>query len=165
MSETLSIPLINRQQAWSAIKTQVFPFLNQAMQSGRKWLLTIRLETRTQAQNRLMWPILTQFSKQLVWPVDGRMVKMIEEEWKDVLTSAFKGESVRLAMGLNGGVVLLGQRTSKFSKKEFGEWIEFLYATAADREVKLPAWVDQETGAANDEYVDQGTGEIYGAAA
>jgi hypothetical protein len=63
-----------------------------------------------------------------------------------VLTAAWAGEAIRLAMGINGGVVMLGQRTSKFTKKQFGEWIEFLYATAADRDVKLPAWVDEETG-------------------
>lgn len=140
MSDRLEILLHNRAQAWSVIQSQLFPFLKEAMQAGRRWVLTLRLETRTQAQNRLMWPLLTEFSKQLLWPVDGRMTKMEPEEWKDVLTAAFKGESVRLAMGLNGGVVLLGQRTSKFTKPQFAEWIEFLYATAADRGVRLPAW-------------------------
>ncbi len=127
---------------------------------GHRMVLTLAPETRTQAQNRLMWPLLTVFSKQLLWPVDGCMVKMTPDEWKDVLSAAFKGESVRLAMGLNGGVVLLGQRTSKFTKKQFAEWIEFIYATAADRELKLPAWVDDDHGAANDEWVDADTGEI-----
>lgn len=36
----------------------------------------------------------------------------------------------RAAPGLDGGMVLLGQRTSKFGKREFGEWLEFLNATA-----------------------------------
>jgi hypothetical protein len=49
-------------------------------------------------------------------------------------------------MGLDGGVVMLGRRTSKFTKAQFSEWIEFLYATAAARGVRLPAWVDQDTG-------------------
>ena len=72
------------------------------------------------------------------------MTKMDPDDWKDVLSAAFKGENVRLAMGLNGGIVLLGQRTSKFSKAEFSDWIEFLYATAADRGVTLPAWQGDE---------------------
>lgn len=144
MVESLTLTLANRQQAWADIKSQVFPFLAQVMQGSHKWVLTIKLETRSQAQNRLMWPILTEFSNQLLWPVDGQMVKMTPDEWKDVLTAAFRRESVRLAMGLSGGVVLLGQRTSKFTKKEFAEWIEFLYATAADREVRLPAWSWEE---------------------
>lgn len=140
MSETLTVELHNRTQAWAVIQQQVFPFLKAVLQGGNRWILTLKPETRSQAQNRLMWPILTEFSKQLEWPVDGRMTKMEPDEWKDVLTAAFRGESVRLAMGLNGGVVLLGQRTSKFTKAQFSEWIEFLYSVAADRDVTLPAW-------------------------
>jgi hypothetical protein len=140
MSEALSLALLNRQQAWEDIKSKVFPFLAQAMQASRIWILTIKLETRTQAQNRLMWPLLTAFANQLEWPINGRMTKIDADDFKDILSAAFKGETVRLAMGLNGGVVLLGQRTSKFTKVQFSEWIEFLYATAADRGVSLPAW-------------------------
>lgn len=140
MAETLTVELHNRVQAWAAIQQQVFPFLKAVLQGGHRWILTLKPETRSQAQNRLMWPILAEFSRQLEWPVDGRMTKMEPDEWKDVLTAAFRGESVRLAMGLNGGVVLLGQRTSKFTKAQFSEWIEFLYSVAADRGVKLPAW-------------------------
>ena len=139
MSETLTVELANRQQAWAAIKGQVFPFLAQVLQGGHRWILTLKPETRTQAQNRLMWPLLTAFSQQLEWPINGRMGKVDENDWKDILTAAFHEESVRLAMGLNGGVVLLGQRTSKFSKAKFSEFIEFLFATASDRGVKLPA--------------------------
>lgn len=146
MSEALSVPLANRQQAWAAIREQVFPYLGQILQAGRMWVLTIKPESRSEAQNRLMWPILTEFSKQLLWPVDGHMVQMTPEEWKDVLSAGFHKETVRLAMGINGGVVMLGRRTSKFTKKQFSEWIEFLYATAADRGVRLPAWVDEDTG-------------------
>jgi hypothetical protein len=40
-------------------------------------------------------------------------------------------------MGMDGGMVMLGQRTSGFSKKEFSDWLEFLHATAVDREVNL----------------------------
>lgn len=140
MPESITIELTNRQQAWQVIQSRMFPFLKEVLQGGHRWILTLKIETRTQAQNRLMWPILEAFSEQIQWPVNGRMEKMEPDEWKDVLTAAFRGEAVRLAMGLNGGVVMLGQRTSKFTKAEFSAWIEFLYATAADRGVKLPAW-------------------------
>jgi hypothetical protein len=146
MSEVLSIPLLNRQQAWAEIRGRVFPYLAQILQAGHTWVLTIKPQSRTDAQNRLMWPLLTQFSQQLLWPVNGQMVRMEPDEWKDVLSAAFHGETLRLAMGLNGGVVMLGRRTSRFTKAQFSEWIEFLYATAAQRGVKLPAWVDPDTG-------------------
>ena len=144
MTETLTIELANRQQAWAAMETRLFPFLKLALQAGHRWILIVRPETRTEAQNRLMWPQLQAFSDQLVWPVNGRMEKLTPDEWKDLLTAAFNSETLRLAMGLNGGTVMLGQRTSKFSKKKFSEFIEFLYATAADRDVKLPEWKDEE---------------------
>lgn len=99
--------------------------------------VTVGEQTRNLAQNAAQWPILTEFSKQLQWPVNGRMVNMTPDEWKDVLTAAFKREQARLAMGLDGGVVMLGQRTREFSKSEFGEWLEFLNQVAADRGVNL----------------------------
>lgn len=140
MSESLTLTMTDKAQAWNVIKSVAFPFLAGCFEGGKRWLLTIRPETRSEAQNRLMWPLLTVFSKSLQWPVDGQMVTMTTDDWKDVLSAAFNGESVRLAMGLNGGVVMLGQRTSKFTKPQFSEWIEFLYATAALRGITLPAW-------------------------
>lgn len=92
---------------------------------------------RTLDQNAAQWPILECFSKQLQWPVNGAMVYMSPEEWKDVLTAAFRRETVRVAMGLDGGMVMLGQSTSKFKKQEFSDYLEFLHATAAMRGVKV----------------------------
>jgi len=101
------------------------------------YCVTISEPNRTLEQNAAQWPILQAFADQLQWPVNGSMVWMTKEEWKDVLTAAFKRETVRVAMGLDGGMVMLGSRTSKFVKKEFSEWLEFLHATAAAREVDL----------------------------
>ena len=101
------------------------------------WQATVEEPPRTKEQNAAQWPILGAFSRQLLWPVNGQMVRMSDEEWKDVLTAAFKGETVRLAMGLYGGVVMLGQRTSGFKKSTFSDWLEFLNATAAARGVDL----------------------------
>lgn len=99
------------------------------------YAVTIQEANRSLDQNAAQWPILEAFSAQLTWPVNGQMVKMTAEEWKDVLTAAFQRETARLAMGLDGGVVMLGQRTSKFGKKKFSEWLEFLHAVAAQRGV------------------------------
>jgi hypothetical protein len=94
--------------------------------------------TRTLEQNAAQWPILDAFSKQLQWPVNGQMVWMTAEEWKDVLTAAFERENVRLAMAFDGpGVVMLGQRTSKYGKRKFSDWLEFLHAAAASRGVAV----------------------------
>lgn len=92
---------------------------------------------RNLEQNAAQWPILAAFSKQLLWPVNGQMTKMSDDEWKDVLTAGFKNETARLALGLDGGVVMLGKRTSRFSKKVFSEWLEYLHFVAAIRGVVI----------------------------
>lgn len=99
------------------------------------YCVTITPPSRSTDQNAAQWPVLHAFSKQLAWPVNGRMVNMTPDDWKNVLTAAFRKEQALLAMGLDGGVVMLGLRTSKFTKKEFSEWLEFLHATAIDRGV------------------------------
>lgn len=101
------------------------------------YAVTVSEPTRSIEQNSAQWPILEAFSRQLLWPVNGEMVRMTAEEWKDVLTAAFRSERVRIAIGMNGGVVMLGQRTSKFTKESFSEWIDFLKATAAERGVEF----------------------------
>ena len=99
--------------------------------------VTLSEPPRTLDQNSAQWPLLEAFSKQLEWPINGMMTKITPEDWKDILTSAFKRETVRVAMGLDGGMVMLGQRTSKFKKAEFSEYLEFLHATAALRGVTV----------------------------
>lgn len=99
----------------------------------------VREPTRTTDQNAAQWPILEAFSEQLLWPVNGAMTRLTAEEFKDILTAAFNQETVRLAMGLSGGVVMLGLRTSKMSKQRFSEWLDFLHATAAVRGVNIDA--------------------------
>jgi len=90
---------------------------------------------RTLDQNAAQWPYLEAISKQVQWPVNGVLCWLTDEEFKDVLTAAFKQETIRLAAGVNGGVVMLGLRTSKFKKKEFSEWIEYLKWFCAEKSV------------------------------
>jgi ABC-type Fe3+ transport system substrate-binding protein len=101
------------------------------------YIVDIREPARNLDQNALMWVYLQAFSDQLEWPVNGRMEKLAPEEWKDLLSAAFKQELQRVAPGLNGGMVLLGLRTSKFGKRQFADFITFIQATAADRGVTL----------------------------
>lgn len=101
------------------------------------FVVEIKPKTRSLEQNAAQWPILDAFSKQLLWPVNGEMARLSPQEFKDIMTAAFRQEKVRVAEGLNGGVVMLGDRTKLFSVSEFSEWLEFLHATAVDRGVKL----------------------------
>lgn len=94
--------------------------------------VSIEDATRTLEQNSAQWPYLEGFSKQLQWPVNGQLVYLSRDEWKDILTAAFENEvNPRIAAGFDGGIVMLGRRTSKYGKKKFSEWYEWLMAAAA----------------------------------
>ena len=86
-------------------------------------VVTLAEPNRTLDQNAAQWPYLEAFAQQLEWPVNGVMTRITSDDWKDILTCAYRNESPRVAMGINGGMVLLGHRTSKFSKKDFAEWM------------------------------------------
>jgi hypothetical protein len=93
--------------------------------------------TRTLDQNAAQWPILEAIAEQLRWPVNGEMSRLSAEEFKDILTAAFKQERIRLAEGVFGGSVMVGLRTSQMGKREFSEWLDFLKWFCADRGVAL----------------------------
>ncbi len=92
---------------------------------------------RTSEQNAAQWPLLQAFADQLPWTVNGQTVKMSADEWKDVLTAAFNREHLRIAQGWDGGIVMLGLRTRRFSKVRFSEWLDFLHAAAAERGITV----------------------------
>jgi NinB protein len=101
------------------------------------WSVVIKEPTRSLEANAAMWPILDAFAKQVKWPVNGAMQLISPEDWKDILTAAFRQHQPRVAQGLDGGMVILGLRTSKFSKRTFSDWLDFLNATAIDKGVVL----------------------------
>jgi hypothetical protein len=92
-------------------------------------------ENRTELQNRKMWPMLRDISKQVKWQVNGALTFMDEYDWKDVLTAALKKHN-RIALGTDGGFVFLGMRTHRMKKSEIIDLIELMYAFGSEREVK-----------------------------
>lgn len=131
-----SLRLLDVGQAHQALSA-VWAHLKAELMAGNRHTLSIKPETRSSEQNRLMWVYLDAFAAQLLWPVNGQMVQMSAEDWKDVLSAAFKRETARIAMGLGGGVVMLGLRTSKMDVREMSEFVDFLQSVAADRNVKV----------------------------
>jgi hypothetical protein len=90
----------------------------------------IRERSRSLEQNAAMWAALTDISEQVVW--HGQ--KLTPEDWKHVLTAGLKREQ-RVAPGIGGGFVVLGQSTRKMTKSEFSELLEFCYAFGAEHGV------------------------------
>jgi len=95
----------------------------------------IKPKTRSLAQNDMLWSILTDISRQVDFVVNGELVKVSPEEVKDILTASLKRET-RMAMGIDGGMVLLGQRTSKMTVRELSELIELAHAFGAEKGVR-----------------------------
>ncbi|WP_291971481.1 recombination protein NinB [Candidatus Symbiopectobacterium sp.] len=92
----------------------------------RPLILDIKEMKRTAEQNRKMWPLLKDLSDQVVWFGN----KYDSDDWKDLITALVaktKKQEQRMAPGLNGGVVMFGQRTSKMKIGQMVEVIEAIY--------------------------------------
>ena len=115
--------------AYVALWTQ----LKAALMAGHRLVLTARPEKRSDAQNRRLWAMLADVSAQVNW--HGQ--KLTSEEWKDLLTAALKRQKV--VPGIDGGFVVLGQRTSKMSRAEMSELQELIEAFGAEQGVRFTA--------------------------
>lgn len=92
----------------------------------RPLILDIKEMTRTLEQNRKMWPLLKDLSDQVTWFGN----KYDPDDWKDLITAMVaraKNQEQRMAPGLDGGVVMFGQRTSKMTVRLMVEVIEAIY--------------------------------------
>lgn len=96
-------------------------------------VVSIGEPTRSLEQNAAQWPYLEGFAQQRELCINGRMQRVTADDWKDVLTGCYSGET-RMA-AFDGKVIMLPQRTSLMGKKVFGDWMEFLIAIAAQYEV------------------------------
>ena len=103
------------------------------MQAPDGYAVTVKEPTRSLEQNAAQWPYLAGFAKQKQLCINGAMVWATEDDWKDVLTGCWKGET-RMA-AFDGRVIMLPQRTSQMGKRVFSDWMEFLVAMAAQCEV------------------------------
>lgn len=102
------------------------------------------LPKRTLEQNALMWCVLTDIARQVQWHVDGKLQYLEPEDWKDILTAGLK-KTQRVAAGVEGGFVMLGQRTSRMKVGEMVDLIDFAHAFGAEHGVQ---WGDDMRKAA-----------------
>ena len=93
---------------------------------------------RSAPQNNRMWAMLTDISRQVKWPVNGAMQTITPEDWKHVLSAGIWKDS-RIAEGVNGGFVILGQHTSKMTVCQMKELMDFMEWFGAEKGVKFTA--------------------------
>lgn len=123
MSESLEIELYNRQQAWLAIKGQLFPFLQAVLQGGGRWVLKVSRRKRTTRQNRRYWGqgVLAQVAAQAV--VNGKQYSTAT--WHELFKRMFIGVEE-----LPDGSVI-GKSSTKLTTVEFSEFCAKVEAYAA----------------------------------
>lgn len=99
------------------------------MDAPEGFIVTVSEPTRSLEQNSLMWPLLQCLASQVVW----HGAKLSKEDWKDLITASLRRQ--RSAPGVDGGFVVFGERTKTYTKSEFSELIECIYAFGAQHNV------------------------------
>lgn len=124
MTERVMLHLHEPVQAMRELSTgRVWEWVKAMLVAGHRLSVEIRKETRSTEQNRLLWSCLNDISQQVVW--HGQRIDA--EGWKDMATASLKRQ--RVVPSIDGtGFVVLGQRTSKMTRAEMTELIDFLHA-------------------------------------
>lgn len=104
------------------------------MQADSGMRVEIKPRTRSTDQNALLWSCLTDLSRQIEWPINGKNEKLTPDEWKDI-TSASLNQENRIAMGIQGGFVMIGRRTSTMTVKQMTELVDFIHAFGTEHGV------------------------------
>jgi hypothetical protein len=102
------------------------------------YIVEIKPKTRSLDQNRKLWAALNDLARQVTW----HGLKLTAENWKDMTTAAVKRQQV--VPGIDGGFVVLGASTSKMSKAEMSELLEFIIAFGAQQNVVFGDGFDYE---------------------
>lgn len=114
---------------------------------GEDFDVEVREPKRTLDSNACMWATLADIARQVEWPHtkggEWKIGLMDSDSWKAVLTAAFEQET-KQAQGIGGGTVMLGARTSQYSRRKMGELLEFVHAFGAERGVKWSARAQDE---------------------
>jgi hypothetical protein len=126
--------LIDPIQGYNALRN-LWRNLKPLIADGSRFELEIRPERRTTEQNARLWAMLTDVSRQVVW--HGQSLS--PDDWKHIFSASQKQQ--RVAPGIDGGFVVLGQSTSQMTKGELSELMELIAAFGAERDV---IWSNEE---------------------
>jgi len=99
-------------------------------QAPDRALVNIRPETRTNEQNALLWSLLSEVSRA---KPDGRT--HTPDVWKALFMSAC-GHAVQFETGLDGKPFPLGFRSSRLTKEQMTDLIEFILQYCAEKGIQ-----------------------------
>jgi len=124
-----ALDLYNPVQAHQALTAQLWPAVKSLLLAGHRLTLELRTQTRSTAQNRLMWSMLGDVARQVDW--HGQ--KLDAEDWKHIFSASLNNQ--RAVPGLSGGFVVLATKTSRMTRQEMSDLIELMHAFGAQHEV------------------------------
>lgn len=114
-------------------KDWVHRMVMNGLQNGKPVVIRIGRERRNLEMNAKMWAMLADISKQVKWYNQA----LSAEDWKHIFSAACLNQ--RTVPGIDGGIVVLGQSTSKMTKRQFSDLIELMYSFGAENNV---TWSD-----------------------
>lgn len=144
MAERLTIQLYQPVQAHQAIRQAWDQCVKPMIAAGHRMVLEVKPQKRSSPQNRRLWAMLTDVSRQVEWY--GQTLS--PEDWKHIFTASL--QKTRAVPGIDGGIVVLGQSTSRMTKAEMSELQELIEAFGAEKGVAFHnESIDPETGEIN----------------
>lgn len=127
MTERLTSVLLNPQQGHQVF-SQAWTHAKNMLMAGHRMTLSLKPETRSDAQNRLLHARLQDVSRQCEWAGAKRSV----DTWRRLFLSAWmrtRNEHVEVLPALDGhGVDIVYASTTKLSRAECSELCEFVMA-------------------------------------
>ena len=147
---------------------QLWKWAKPLLVAGHWLVLTARLASRSDAQNRLLHSRLGDVAKHCEWAGAKHDV----DTWRRLFTSAWmrtRNEHVSMLPALDGhGIDIVYASTTKLSRAECSDLSEYILAWGSEREVLwCPASLaeDAPPPRRRKEVIDQSTGEIMEATA
>ena len=94
-------------------------------------IVTIAPETRSDAQNRLFWPLVADIRTQ-----NADMAKFSPDQVKLRFLNALDSEMQFLPELWGGGMFAVGQRSSTLSKRDFSLLVELVFKWGAENDIR-----------------------------
>lgn len=143
MAERMTLQLWQPTQAHAAITQAWMECIKPMLVAGHRLVLEVKPQKRSNEQNRRLWAMLTDVSQQVEWY--GQTLS--PEDWKHIFTASL--QKTRAVPGIDGGIVVLGQSTSRMTKAEMCDLQTLIEAFGAEKGVAF-----------HDEHINPETGEI-----
>jgi len=131
------IQLTSTEQAKTSIRLH-WEKITKALDAGKHLTMEIKLVSKTREQEEKYHAMIGDISKQ----AQHLGAKWSSEDWKRLLVDQFLRETEniqgKIVPNLDGtGIVQLGLQTRKFTKEQASEFVEWLYAWAANNGIEL----------------------------